>query len=77
MCYFNSTTIKRKRGVNIMTIKRIREKTGISQEELAKQLEVTQGAVSQWEAGKAKPRTDKLPILAKIFNCSVDDLLKE
>jgi transcriptional regulator with XRE-family HTH domain len=50
---------------------------GFSQEEVARRLDVTQGAVSQWEDGSCMPRADKLPELAKIFCCSVDELLKE
>lgn len=48
----------------------------ISQEALGKLLGVSQGAVSQWESGESLPRADKLPELAKILNCTVDDLLK-
>lgn len=65
------------KGGNKMTIKKLREKKELSQEKLAEMLGVTQGAVSQWESGLASPATDKLPALAKIFNCTVDELLSE
>ncbi len=55
-------------------IERCRIRAGLSQSELAKKLKVTQGAVSQWENCGALPRSDKLPELAKILACSIDDL---
>lgn len=55
-------------------IESYRKKKQISQTQLAKSLGVTQSAVAKWETGKSKPRFDKLPLLAKIFSCSIDDL---
>lgn len=57
-------------------IKRMRIRANLSQAVLAKKLHVTQGAVSQWEEGTCLPRADKLPELAKIFDCTVDELLQ-
>ena len=48
----------------------------MTQKELAHKLGVTQGAVSQWEKGIANPKVDKLPLLARILGCSIDDLYK-
>lgn len=62
---------------NLKRIRDLRKKNQISQSDLAKKLNISQSTIAMWETGKALPRTDKLPILAKIFNCSVDDLLKE
>ena len=59
-----------------MNIKEKREQANISQSELAKQLDVTQGAVSQWEVGISMPRTELLPKLAEVLKCTVDELLK-
>lgn len=58
-------------------IKALREEKGITQIGLASMLEVTQGAISQWETGDSLPRADKLPVLAKILGCTVDELLRE
>ena len=55
-------------------IKEFREKASMSQEELAKTLVISQQAVAKWEAGEAMPRADKLPELAKILGCTIDDL---
>lgn len=59
----------------IFAIERFRKKANISQVELAKKLGVTQGAISQWEKGIAVPQANKLPEIAKILNCSVDELV--
>lgn len=57
-------------------IKRIRKKMGLTQGELSKKLNVSQSTVAMWETGINKPRADKLPELAKIFGCSIDDLFE-
>jgi len=51
-----------------------REISGLSQKDVAFQLGVTQGAVSQWESELSTPQFDKLPALAKIFGCTIDEL---
>lgn len=58
-------------------LKEKRENCNLSQKDLAEKLNVTQSTIAMWETGKALPRADKLPVLAKIFNCTVDELLSE
>ena len=60
-----------------VNIKKAREKAGLTQQELADKLGVGQSAVAMWESQKALPRTDKLPVLAKVLKCSVSALLKK
>ena len=48
-----------------------------TQREVAKALGVENSAVSKWERGINKPRADKLPQLAKLYKCTVDELLGE
>ena len=55
----------------------LRKKAGLSQTELALQLDVTNKAVSKWENGKAKPSTGTLRKLADLFGVSVDGLLEK
>lgn len=55
----------------------LRRKRGLSQEELAAQLEVSRQAVSKWESGQGYPETDKLLRLSALLGCSLDYLLKE
>ena len=59
-----------------MKLEQIRKEKGISQSQLATKMNVTQGAVSQWENGQVKPRADTLIKLAAILGCTVDELLK-
>lgn len=66
-----------KTEVTTVNIKKAREKAGLTQQELADKLGVGQSAVAMWESQKALPRTDKLPVLAKVLKCSVSVLLKK
>lgn len=66
-----------KTEVTTVNIKKARKKAGLTQQELADKLGVGQSAVAMWESQKALPRTDKLPVLAKILKCSVSALLKK
>ena len=59
-----------------MNISNAREKMGISQDELAKRLKVTQGAISQWESGRTRPRSDMLVHLSEVLGVTVDELLR-
>ena len=64
-------------NVNIVlaaNILKYRKKSGLSQDELAQKLGVTFQAVSKWENAKAAPDITFLPIMADVFECSIDDL---
>ena len=54
-----------------------REEVGLTQEQVAKMLSVDQSTVSYWESGDVKPRADKLPQLAKLYGCKIDDLFDD
>ena len=56
-------------------LKKIRKLHQVSQVELAQGIGVTQGAVSHWELGAAKPTLENLIAIAKFFGCKVDDLI--
>lgn len=60
-----------------MKIKELRETANLTQNQVAAQLKVTREAVSQWECGIRTPRADKLPDLAKILGCTIDELFEE
>ena len=49
---------------------------GLTQNELAERLGVTNKAVSKWENGKSKPTTDTLRKMAALFGISINELLK-
>lgn len=58
-------------------IKAKREQANITQAELARELDITQGAVSQWETGVTKPSIDLMFKIAKLFGCTVEELYAE
>ena len=60
-----------------MEIKKIREQKGLRQEDIAQALDLDRSTVAKWEAGEAMPRSDKLPKLAKILGCKIDDFYGE
>jgi transcriptional regulator with XRE-family HTH domain len=64
---------KRKEGI-MNKIKYYREKRELKQEELANLILVDRSTVAKWENGDAYPRADKLPNLAKVLRCTIDDL---
>lgn len=53
----------------------LREKVGISQRELARQLGVHHSNVSFWERSGNMPTAEVLPALAKVLGLTVDELL--
>ena len=53
-----------------------RKETGESQNELGRKLGVTGKAVSKWENGAAKPKTEILRKLAALWNVSIEGLLR-
>lgn len=54
----------------------LRKERGMTQQELADLLDITNKAVSKWETGEAFPETAQLVPLADIFGVSVDELLR-
>lgn len=53
-----------------------RKRLGLSQDELAQQLDVSRQSVSKWENGTATPDLDKIIKLSEIFGISIDQLVK-
>ena len=56
------------------TISFYRKRQGLTQEELAKKLGVTNQSVSKWESAQCCPDIGLLPMLADIFEISIDEL---
>ena len=54
-----------------------RKELHYTQEQLANILSVSRQSISKWESDIAYPETDKLIELGKLFDCSMDYLLKE
>lgn len=53
-----------------------RKKAGLTQADVASEVGVSAAAVCQWETGATVPKAKLLPVIAKLLNCTVDELLK-
>lgn len=58
-------------------IKNHREAKGYTQEFVAEKLGVSRQAVSKWEKGTTEPSTSNLFALAKLFDMSIEEFMKE
>lgn len=56
-------------------IRHLRRERDITQETLAEYLGVSSKAVSQWENSRTTPDISQLPVLANVFEITVDELL--
>ena len=57
------------------SIKDLRKKKNMTQDELAEKLNVTRQAVSNWENGKTQPDIETLTQLAEAFDVSVERII--
>lgn len=55
----------------------LRKKKGLSQEEVAFELNVTRQTISKWETNQTTPDFDKIAPLCKLYEISTDELLTE
>lgn len=58
-------------------ITKLRKDNNVTQEQFAELLKVSRQSVSKWELNQVYPDTDKLIRISKLFNCSLDYLLKD
>lgn len=56
------------------TIARLRKEKGLTQEQLASELNISYQAVSKWENGVSSPDLSNIKRLAEIFDVSIDEL---
>lgn len=57
-----------------MKIKALRLAAGMTQEDVARHMNVDFSTVCKWETGTSYPRASLLPKLADLFSCSIDAL---
>jgi len=57
-------------------IKKYREETGMTQEELAEKIYVTRQTISNWENDRSYPDVKSLLLLSTLFQVSLDTLVK-
>ena len=58
-------------------LSKLRKEYNYTQEQLADILGVSRQSISKWESDIAYPETEKLIELGKLYECSMDFLLKE
>lgn len=58
-------------------LKNVRKQRGVTQEELAEILGVSRQAISKWESDSGYPETEKLLVISKALNISIDYLLND
>ena len=59
-----------------LKIKQLRRERNITQEELGEFVGLTAKAISRWENSTSYPDITLLPIIANIFEITVDELLR-
>lgn len=60
-----------------MSFKSIRLSKNMTQEDVAEKLNIARSTVAMWEKGEVRPRADTLLELAKLFDCTIEELLKK
>lgn len=58
-------------------LRRLREKAGLTQAALAEALGVDRTTVATWEGGRAFPRAELLPGLARLLGCEIGELFEK
>ena len=60
-----------------MRLKEMRKQAGLTAKDVAMAMGVTIQNVFNWESGAYLPPTKRLPELASLYGCTVDDLLRD
>ena len=58
-------------------LKSLRKQNDLTQEELAEKLLVSRQAITKWESGEGTPDIDNLKQISKLFDITIDELVKE
>lgn len=56
------------------SLRDLRQKRKLTQQDLADKLGVSRVAVTKWETGEAYPRAELLPKIAEVLRCKIDTL---
>lgn len=79
--YIKSEPVRKEKAESAKSLgevlKRHRTECKMTQEFVAETLGVSRQAVSKWESGVSDPSTTNLMALAKLFNMTPEELLKE
>lgn len=60
-----------------MGFRQARIKAGLSVSQVMKELGVSDAAVYYWETGQTRPTTKRLMQVAKLYRCSMEELLRD
>ena len=58
-------------------LRKLRSQTKYSQQDIAGKLDIDRNTYANWENGKTKPSVRCIPVLAKIFGVTIDELFEE
>lgn len=58
-------------------LKQLRERSGMTQDDLAAKLYVSRTAISKWETNRSYPSIDSLKAIQQEFGVSIDDLVSD
>ena len=72
---FISQSERKRRVKKLEKLLKMRKIKGLSQIELAEKIGVKSNTISQYESGKRNPNFKILKKLAKVLNCTVDELI--
>ena len=57
-----------------MSFASARKKANLTQAAVAEKFGISAASVSQWETGRNLPAAEKLPEIATLYNCTIDEL---
>ena len=55
---------------------RLRENAGLTQSAVSISIGIDRSTVAKWESGDAMPRAEKLPAIAALYGCTIDELFQ-
>ena len=58
-------------------VRKLRNEKGLTQQQLAEELNITKRTIINYEGGKSYPTTEALPRIAKFFEVSINELMNE
>lgn len=58
-------------------LKKLRQDNNLSQEDIAEKLNTSFKTISHWETGYSEPSLTQLEKLSKIFDVTIDELIKD
>lgn len=60
-----------------MSFRNARKAANLTQAQAAEKFGVTVATISLWELGTNRPNAKRLALIAEVYGCTIDDLLKE